>query len=314
MSGATERAVRFGVQVGALTTRAALVDTARRAEAAGFDVLVLPDHLGDAPAPLIPLVTVAEATTALRVGTLVINNDFHHPALLARDVAAVDIATDGRFELGIGAGHSRPEYASIGLPFDAARLRVGRLEEAAPILRRLLDGETVSHDSHDYHLDQVRCSPGPVQDRVPLLVGGNGTRVLRLAGRVADIVGLTGLGATLADGQRHAVRWSESDLTDRLDQVRFGAGDRYDSLELNALVQAVVATDDRRAAAAAIAADVDGLSVDDALSTPFLLLGSPAQMAEQIRSHRDRWGITYFVTRADTIDVMATVIELVGDR
>jgi probable F420-dependent oxidoreductase len=308
---ATGRALRFGVQVGRVTTRAELVDTARRAEAAGFDILQLPDHLGEAPVPLIPLATVAEATTELRVGTLVLNNDFRHPVLVARDVAALDVVTDGRVELGIGAGHARPEYESIGLAFDPAPERVGRLEEAAPILRRLLDGETVTHDGAHYHLDQVTCWPRPVQERVPLLIGGNGTRVLRLAGRVADIVGLTGLGPTLADGQRHRVRWSESDLADRLDQVRAGAGARFDSLELSVLVQVVDATRDRRAAAAALVEHVDGLTVDDALSTPYLLLGTPADIADQIRSHRDRWGISSFTTRVDSIDVMAEVIGLV---
>src|SRR5260370_9101687 len=235
---------RFGLQVFAADARAAFVDVARRAECAGFDVVLAPDHVGTA-GPFVMVQAAADATTSIRLGTYVLNNDFHHPVLLARAAATVDVLSDGRFELGLGAGHAQPEYSAMGVPFDPAGRRVARLAEAVPLLRRLLDGESVSADGAFYRLDEAVCRPRPRQARVPIVVGGNGTELLRLAAREADGVGLTGLGPTVADGQRHEARWSAAALTGRLAIVDAGVPSRGGAVERSALGQMVVVADGR---------------------------------------------------------------------
>ena len=170
--------------------RAAWREQARRAEALGYDVLLVADHLTDSLAPIPALMAAADATTTLRIGSFVLANDFRHPALVAREAATVDLLTDGRFELGLGAGHMRWEYDEVGIPFVPAGTRVGRLEESVQIVRALLDGEAVEVRGEHYEISGHRSYP--VRSQVPLLVGGNGNRVLALAGRHADIVSFVG--------------------------------------------------------------------------------------------------------------------------
>jgi probable F420-dependent oxidoreductase len=241
----------------------------------------------------------------------VLNNDFYHPALLARSAATLDVLSDGRVELGVGAGHAQPEYEAMGVSFDDAARRVARLGEAVPVLRRLLDGASVTLDGAFYRLRDAACSPRPCQARLPIVVGGNGATVLRLAARVADGVGLTGLGPTLPDGQRHEARWSTAALERGLAIVAAGAESRAVAPELSSLVQVVAETDDREGVARGVAQHVPGLEVDDALTTPFLLLGTTTEIADQVVAARDRWGLSYFVTRTDSVDVMEQVIAAV---
>lgn len=198
---------RFGYQLMAASDADSVRQQATAAEEAGFDVVHGFDHVGDSWPPLALLATAAAATTRVRVGPLVLNNDFHHPVHLAREIAALDHATGGRIELGIGAGHSFTEYAAIGLPFDPPALRKARLAESVEILRRLLDGDEVTFTGEHYHLDGVRTMRAH-QERLPILVGVNGRAALAHAAQHADIIGLTMLGRTLEDGQRHEVRWA----------------------------------------------------------------------------------------------------------
>jgi probable F420-dependent oxidoreductase len=306
------RGVRFGLQVVYVESRSTLADLARRAEGVGFDTLLVGDHVG-LPDPFVVLQAAADATTTLRVGTYVLNNDFHDPVLLARAAATLDVLSDGRFELGLGAGHAKPEYEARGVAFQPAKLRVARLAEAVPLLRRLLEGESVTADGVFYQLRDATCRPRPRQARVPIVVGGNGVGVLRLGAREADGIGITGLGPTLPDGARHEADWSTESLEGRLRVI----GDTVESrgrLECSALVQDVTITDDRSETARRIAERVPGLTEADALETPFLLLGSVAEMVVQIVAARQRWGFEYFVTRADSVDVMGEVIAGVRAR
>ncbi|HEV3450072.1 MAG TPA: TIGR03621 family F420-dependent LLM class oxidoreductase [Acidimicrobiia bacterium] len=288
------RSFRFGLQLWDAPTGAAWAAAARRAEELGFDVLVVPDHaVAGVLAPLAALGALAAATTRIRIGTLVLNNDFRHPALLAREAATLDLLSGGRFELGLGAGHAAPEYHELGIPFDPPGVRVSRLTSSVAILRRLFDGETVSVDGPHYVLDEHRLDPAR---RPTLLVGGNGDRVLRLAARLADVVGFTGLGATLPDGQRHVTEWAVGEIDAKVATVRAAAGDRVDELELSALVQYVEITEDRALAVEPIAART-GTDPDTLLASPYLLVGTRDEIVEQIRRARDRWGFSYFVTR-----------------
>ena len=303
------REVRFGYQLMRCTAEE-LRAQAGAAEAAGFDVISTWDHVVDGWAPLAPLMAAAACTTRLRLCPLVLNNDFHHPVHLARELASIDHLSGGRLEVGIGAGHAFTEYAAVGQPFDPPSVRKARLAEAVEILRRLLDGEEVTFSGEHHRLRGVRTMRAK-QDHVPLLVGVNGRRALAHAARHADIIGLTLLGRTLEDGQRHEVRWQADRLDTTVEHIRTEAGERWPQLELNALVQAVVITDDRRAAAGELAGQVPGLTVDDALLTPFLALGTHDEIATHLRACGERWGITYFTVR--DIDAFAPVIQRLRD-
>ncbi|HEX4492484.1 MAG TPA: TIGR03621 family F420-dependent LLM class oxidoreductase [Acidimicrobiia bacterium] len=288
------RPFRFGLQVGRAASRSEWVDIGRRAEAVGFASVLVADHVADdLLSPMAALAVLAGATASVQLGTFVLNNDFRHPTLLAREAATIDLLSDGRFELGIGAGHSAPEYVEIGLPFDRAAVRVTRLEESARLLRRLFDGETVTAAGTHYSVTEHRLSPAR---RPALLVGGNGDRVLRLGAEVADIVGFTGLGRTLPDGQQHEIAWSGAEIDAKVALVRAAAGARLAELELNALVQHIEITDDRRAAAETVGARIDA-DPDVLLAAPYMLIGTVAEIVAQLHATRERWGFTYFVTR-----------------
>ena len=269
------------------------------------DVMHTWDHVADGWSPLIPLMAIAECTTNLHICPLVLNNDFHHPVHLARELASLDHLSGGRLEVGIGAGHSFNEYEAIGQRFDPPSVRKARLAESVEILRRLLDGEAVTYAGEHYRLEQVRTLRSQ-QNHVPLLVGVNGRRALAHAARHADIIGLTMLGRTLQDGHHHEVRWEPERLDATVNYIREQAQARWDQLELNVLVQAVVVTDDKRKAAELMASRIPGLSIDDALSTPFLAIGSHDEIADHLVACRDRWGISYFSVR--DIDAFAPVI------
>jgi probable F420-dependent oxidoreductase len=310
------RPFRFSLQARDAADRREWAELARRAEGQGCSLLVTPDHLDACLSPLAPLVIAAEATTTLRVGTLVLNNDFRHPALLAREAATVDLLTDGRFELGLGAGHAAPEYERAGLTFDPAGVRVARLGESVRVLRRLLDGQTVDFDGDHYRLRGETCHPRPVQAHVPLLVGGGGRRVLALAAREADAVGFTGLGRTLADGHAHETSGFSPAAVDRqVGWVQEQAGARLGGLELHVLVQGVVVTDrPRQAAEDLVATDLPGLSVDDVLATPYLLVGTAGGLADRLLEMRERWGFSHYTVRPDTLGASSPVIAALAGR
>ena len=299
------RPFRFGYQFRAGTADE-LRDQARRAEAAGFDVVSSWDHVGDSWTALLPLLAMAEATTRIRVAPMVLNNDLHHPVQLAAEIANLDHLTDGRVELGIGAGHAFTEYAAIGLPFDPPAVRKQRLAESVELLRRLLDGEEVTHEGEHYRLTAVSTMRSR-QERLPILVGVNGRTALAHAARHADAIGLTMLGRTLEDGHHHEVRWAPELLDEVVAHVRRSAAPGSPGPELNALVQVVQVTDFRQVAAEDLAAQVEGLSADDALRTPFLAIGTHDEIAEHLLECRRRWGISYVTVR--DIEAFAPVIE-----
>lgn len=302
------RPFRFGLQRAQLADASDLASTARRVEAAGFDVFHTGDHVDPGVwSPLLALQCAAAATERLRVCPLVLNNDFHHPVHLAAELATLDHLTGGRVELGIGAGHSFTEYDAIGLAFDPPAVRKARMAEAVEVLRRLLTGEAIDHDGEHYRLRGAQVAR-PLQDHLPFLVGLNGgPAALAHAARNADAVGLTMTGRTLADGQRHEVRWELDRLDRTVAHIREQAAGRDRPLELHALVQAVTVTDDRDAALRAVVDEVPGLALEDARETPFLAVGTHDEIAAHLRRCRDRWGISYVSVR--TIDAFAPVIE-----
>jgi probable F420-dependent oxidoreductase len=304
------RPFRFSLQTTSVTSRREWQDLARQAGDLGFSVLFTADHLDECLSPLAPLVSAAEAAPSLRVGTLVVNNDFRHPSILAREAAAIDLLTRGRLELGLGARHARPEYDRNGLRFDPVSTRVARLAESVQVLRRLLDGETVFFHGDYYDIEGETCYPTPVQAHVPLLVGGGSNRILAVAVRYADVVGFTGLGKTLADGNHHEVSgFTPEAVTNQVEWVRESAGDRLDELEFHALVQAVVVTDRPAEAAGRLADRMEGLTTQDALATPYLLVGTVESIVESLVERRKRWGFSHFTVRTAALADFAPVLS-----
>jgi probable F420-dependent oxidoreductase len=311
------RPFRFGVNVRHAKSRTEWRQTARKIEGLGYATLTLPDHLTDLIAPMPALVSAAEATTTLRVGSNVLNNDLRHPVLVAREAAAVDLLTDGRLELGLGAGSIQAEYEEAGLGFDRGRTRVERLAEAVTIIKGLLKGEKVTFVGRHYHVTDHTVAPLPVQrPHPPILIGGNGPRLLSLAARDADIVGLSGL--TFRGGGAEPPDlsgWRESSLDERVRLMREIAGDeRYARLEVNALVQRVVVTDDRLKAAEELTNRWTQLTPEEVLQSPYVLIGSIDQMVEDLQARRKRWGISYYTVHEPYLDDFAPVVARLAGR
>ena len=301
---------RFGVSVRHAQSRAEWMRKARTIEALGYATLTVPDHLADLVAPMPALISAAEATKTLRVGTYVLNNDLRHPVLVAREAAAVDLLTDGRLELGLGAGSIKSEYDEAGLSFDPGRTRVERLAESVTIIKSLLNGEQVTFAGRHYRVTGHTIAPPPAQKpHPPILIGGNGRRLLALAAREADIVGFSGLtfrngGAAPPD----LSGWRASGVDERVRLVRQAAGDaRYARLELNALVQQVIVTKDRRQAAEDLTSRTQ-LTPDEILQSPYVLIGTVEQIVEDLQAYRDRWGLSYYIVHESYMDAFAPVV------
>ena len=289
------RSLRIGHQLSA-RLEGDPIAAAIRAEAIGFDIVLAADHVGPGWAPMPTLAAIAGVTERIRLGTLVLNNDMRNPVQLAWEASTIDRLSNGRFELGLGAGHTPAEYATTGVERSAPADRKRRLAESVEIIRGLLDGEVVDHDGEHYRIERALIDPAE-QEHLPTLVGGNGAALLTHAGRHADIIGLQGLGRTREDGHSHEVKWSTRHLDEQIGQVRIGAGARFDEIEFNAMVQVVKITDDREAALSEVLDQVEGLTMEDAASTPYLLIGSVDEIVRHMTTCNERWGISYFTVR-----------------
>jgi probable F420-dependent oxidoreductase len=307
---------RFGVTVRDAASVEALAAQAVRAEEVGFATFLCPDHLIGSNVNYLamwPMLAVAaRATTRIRIGNLVACNDFRPPALLAKEAATLDWLSNGRLELGLGAGHRAEEYEQSGLPFYDGPLRVERLEEAIKIVKALFEPSPVHFEGRHYRIGGLQQYPPPAQrPRPPILVGGGARRVLGLAARGADIVSI--IQRALPSGREHDWRDLEAAGTERqINWLREAAPGRFEQLELNTLIQGVVVTDDRRAAADALAARYGGSS-ERVLESAQFLLGSVAQMCEQLLARRARYGISYYVVFGRDLEAFAPVIEQLRD-
>jgi probable F420-dependent oxidoreductase len=302
--------LRFGcVARGPFPSRADWRARVASVDAWGFDTLLTADHIGTWP-PFAPLVAAADVSDRLRFGVQVLNNELWNPLLLAREAAAVDVLTDGRLELGFGAGHAQEEHVAAGLPYPPPGERVDHLAEAVGLVRGLLDGETVSGGAH-YGLAAAATELATVQGRVPIMIGGNGDRVLRLAARVADIVSFVGF--TSGTGQVHSdlSHFTWSGLADRVALVdaAVDANGRTDPLERSILAQVVRCTDDRAGALEKVASAFDE-PVELLADSPFVLVGSAAELVDQIRRLRDDCGVTYVTTFEPSAESLGRAIEI----
>ncbi|QXJ25189.1 LLM class F420-dependent oxidoreductase [Actinomadura graeca] len=307
------RDFRFGFNLFDIGSRGELAGRCRRAEDYGYDVALVPDHLGS-PAPFPTMVAVAEACGRLRVGTLVLNAPFWNPHLLAREVATADRLTCGRLELGLGAGHMKWEYDAAGIGWEPFGARASRLAETVAELGRLFRaGGYEQRRALDEHFGLAALTPvqrtGFGGSGPPLLVGGTGDTVLRTAAAHADIVGIAGAYQVRGAPPGTFRLGTAEEAAGRVLFVREHAGDRVREIEWNLLVQHVAVTGDRRAEAGRLhAAQLGDLGVEEILDTPFVLIGTEAEIAEQLRERRDRFGFSYITVHSPFMDVLGPVI------
>ncbi|MFE9097562.1 LLM class F420-dependent oxidoreductase [Streptomyces sp. NPDC007264] len=289
------RPFRFGVNLLGAAPAGEWRATCRRAEELGYDVILVPDHLGMV-APFPALVAAAEATERPRLGTFVLNAGFWNPALLAREVAATDALTGGRLELGLGTGYVRAEHDTAGLPFGSPGERVDHLRRTVEELDRLLGSP--------------EFRPRPVQKpRVPLLIGANGDRMLGLTAEHADIAAFTGARTVPGSRTGRLAPITAEELDERVARYRALAAGRAEPAELNLLIQLVAVTEDREGAVRPLADRVPGLTVDRALALPIVLAGTVEQIAGQVRAQRERYGFSYLTVLEPFMEAFAPVIE-----
>jgi probable F420-dependent oxidoreductase len=301
---------RFGVQCGGDHDRASWQQLAHKIEALGYATLYLPDHFIDTEmAPMVGISIAAEATKTLRVAALVFDNDYKHPAILAKEMATLDRLSDGRTELGIGAGWMKTDYDALGLPYDPAGVRVDRLEEALAVIKGCWGADPFSFQGEHYTITDYNGIPKPTQQPYPpILVGGGGPRVLRLAGREADIVGINPnlrAGAVSNDAATNSV----AEMIDqKVAWVREGAGARFDDLELQIRYFFAAITDDRQALAEAVAPGF-GLDAEAAMESGITCIGTIDEICDQLVARRERWGVSYIVIGDDIYEAFAPVVE-----
>lgn len=307
MAGMTVAPIEFSVQSAPRDARS-WTELARRCESTGVRALLVADHPGSGPAPFVALGAAAAVTSTLRLGSYVVNAGVREAVHIAVDVATLDVVSDGRAEVGLGAGHTPVEWEMIGRRRPSPRERVDRLCETAATVRHLLDGDVVpagrSGSSTEMQLDE----PRPVQPKVPMLLGGTSATLLRWAGAHADAVGLTGLGRTRPDGHRHDVAWSAGQVDRHVSVVREAAGTAGRAgPAIEALVQVMRVTDEREEVLDRLAPRLE-LPPQDLAGIPYVLVGTVDQIAGQLATARERWGITRYVVRDDAVDDAEAVI------
>jgi probable F420-dependent oxidoreductase len=299
---------RFGLMAAKASSGADWVATARKAEELGYSALLMPDHYGDQLGVIPALTAAAAATTNLRVGSLVFANDFRHPALLAKDTATIDLLSDGRLEVGVGAGWMDDDYRWTGVPHDSAGTRISRMIEAIEVLRGLWGPEPFSYSGEHYTITEMNGMPKPVQaGGPPLIVGGGGKRVLSTAARLADIVGVNPNVGAGSFGPAAIASMSADATDEKLTWVRDAAGDRFDDLEISILKFVTNVTDDRDTVAEKVGGAM-GIDAATILASPHTMVGSAEQIADELVEQRDRWQGSYVTVQLDAIDTFAPVV------
>ncbi len=301
------RTFRFGIQLSNAPTGAAWRDLARKVEGLGYSSLFMPDHFGEQLAPVPALMAAADATAQLKVGALVFDNDYKHPVVLAKELATIDLLSGGRLIAGLGAGWMRSDYEQSGIPMDAPGVRVSRMEEGIAVLKGCFAEGPFSFEGEHYTISGYDGLPKPVQRPVPLLIGGGAKRVLSIAAREADIVGIN---PSIHSGHVDAAAAQDgaaAQTDKKIGWVREAAGDRYADLEINMLQFAGVITDDRKGTAEMMA-PLFGLPPEEVETYPHACIGTVEEICESLEMRRERWDASYFVFQGDTMAPMAPVV------
>jgi probable F420-dependent oxidoreductase len=306
---------RFSVQGSSADSGSGWRDHARKVEALGYSTLFVADHYVDAKSnggqvlAAIPAIMAAAASTdTLRVGARVLCVDYHHPVVLAKQAATIDLLSEGRLELGLGAGWVSSEYTAMGLQMDAAPARIGRLAATVEFMRDFFTGAPLSVDNDAVHAHDFSGQPVPVQvGGPPIMIGGGAKRVLTLAGRVADIVSFNFDNRAGVVGPASVQSGSAAVMDEKIGWVRAGAGDRFDDIELEIGAYFTVVTDDAAAAAEKMGA-MFGLSVEEMIAHPNALIGSVDAICDRLVERRERYGISYISVSDRNTDAFAPVV------
>ncbi len=306
-------AFRFALQASHAASPAAWRQLAQKAEDLGYSTLYVPDHLDDQWAPMIAATVAAEATTTLRVGTLVLDNDFRHPVVLAKEAATLDIVSGGRFEFGLGAGWMKTDYQQSGIPMDTPSVRVARLAESLAIMRAMWRDGSATFTGEHYRVSGAAGTPAPTTPGgPPLVIGGGGRRVLTLAGRYADIVSIVPSLTAGYVGPEVAAESVVEKYTDRVRWAREAAADRAGDLEFQCWTVAVQVVPNAGEVIESLAS-LFGLTPDQLRSAPLALIGTVEEITEVLRKRREELGFSYIVVHEAEMDALAPVIaELAG--
>src|SRR5690349_17906840 len=312
------RTFRFGILTRGAASRTAWVDKAKQAESLGYSTLLIDDHLDNTFAPLTALISAANATTALRVGSLVFGNDFRHPVILAKEAATLDVLTDGRFEFGLGTGYWHGDYEQSGITLQSPGTRVSRFEEAVRIIKGLFADDAFTCEGNYYIIRDLNGLPKPLQKPYPpLLLGGGSKRMLSIAAREANIVGINV--RTTAEGGLDLSSITPEATDQKIAWVQQAADERFQELELNVLAFVIV-TDQRRQAAEQTLREfelpIDETRIHGILASPTFLFGTVEQIVEDLQARRQRFGISYIAVgdyiQADVMERFAPVIAKLG--
>jgi probable F420-dependent oxidoreductase len=301
---------RFGVQTPQAADGKAWRDQARQIEDLGYSTVWIPDHFGDQWGPIASLTAAADATTTLRVGALVFDNDYRHPGVLAKEMATLDVLSDGRMEFGIGSGWMKTDYEEYGIPYDSPGVRIDRMVEGLQIIKQMwTEGSATLHGTH-YHYTNANGSPRPVQEpHPPILIGGGGKRMLTIAAQEADIIGFnTTLTAGYA-GPEAAAEATADKFRQRVElvkQVATEAG-RLDSVEFQCWCGFCFVDQDRQQIADMMA-PMFGLSPEDALQVPIVMAGTTDEIVETLQQRREEFGFSYWCVPGDAYEKMAPVV------
>jgi probable F420-dependent oxidoreductase len=303
------RPFRFSVQEHTAGGAAQWRERARAIESMGYSTLYLPDHFGDQIGPMVGLMAAADATTTLRVGSLVFDNDYRHPVVLAKEAATLDLLSDGRLDFGIGAGWMITDYEQSGIVYDSPGTRIERMAEAVTIFKKFFAGGEFSFEGKHYQIHGLEGRPLPVQKpHPPFVIGGGGRKMLELAAREADTINVN---FDLREGRpgRSTAHTGLAAVTDeKLRWIREAAGDRFDEIELGVWTLTASVTDDREVVAQAFAPR-SGIKPRDLLEVPHFMIGTIDQIVEDLEQRRERYGISHVVVPGDAADDLAPVVE-----
>ena len=297
---------RFGIQLRNASSGSAWRDMARKAESLGYSTLFLPDHFGESWSPTVPLTVAAEATTSLKVGALVYDSDYRHPITLARDVASMDLFSEGRIEFGIGAGWMTSDYEQSGITLDRPGVRIDRMIEAVECMKRLWTDDRASFAGEFYTLTEATCHPRPfTPGGPPICIGGGGRKVLTAAAKYASIIGVNPELTSGTAGIEAAKTAVSERYLERIEWIRSAAGDRFASIELQVLGQIEHVVPNRHEFAANLA-PVFGLTAEEALEMPIVLVGTVDEICADLVSRRETYGFSYIVVH--DMDMFAPVV------
>jgi probable F420-dependent oxidoreductase len=314
MSQSPVHPFRFGVQASKANTLDLWVDLAHRCEDKGYSCLTMPDHFDDQLAPVPALMTAANVTTNLRIGALVWDNDYKHPAVLAKELATMDVLSDGRLELGIGAGWMISDYEQMGIPYDSAKVRIDRFVEGLKVIKGAMAEGPFSFSGDHYTITNYNGTPKPVQAPCPpILIGGGGKRVLSIAAREADIVGINATMSAGVVGQHTFSTMTAEVVDEKVAIVREAAEARFNNIELNIRAFLVNITDDAKQAASGIASML-GVEQQMVEESPFALVGPTSKLIEDLLERRERWGFSYVIVGADDVDSFAPVVAALNGK